>query len=259
MCIIIGICFTLRWCIINQRIKKNKKRKLVKRGPKPKGKIKIQWSAKFAYAIGLLTTDGCLSNDRRHITFSSNEREQIDNFMDCFGFKAKIGRSRSTYTGEWGKKVQFGDVLFYQFLLDIGLMPNKTKIMGGMKIPKKYFFDFLRGHLDGDGSFHSYFDPRWKSSFMFYTIFVSASKTHIDWLREEIRSALGVVGHITHAKGKSWYQLKYAKRESLKIIRKMYYSSAVVCLGRKRRKIERALRTNLRSSCAGVVIVAKHA
>jgi hypothetical protein len=29
-----------------------------KMGPKPKGKVKIKWSANFAYAIGLLTTSG---------------------------------------------------------------------------------------------------------------------------------------------------------------------------------------------------------
>jgi len=26
------------------------------RGPKPKGKVKLEWSANFAYAIGLLAT-----------------------------------------------------------------------------------------------------------------------------------------------------------------------------------------------------------
>ncbi|MFZ3020148.1 MAG: hypothetical protein WA051_01335 [Minisyncoccia bacterium] len=50
------------------------------RGPKPKGKVNVRWSANFAYAIGLLVTDGNLSPDGRHISFVSRDIEQINNF-----------------------------------------------------------------------------------------------------------------------------------------------------------------------------------
>ena len=137
--------------------------------------------------------------------------------------------------------VQFGDVVFYQFLLETGLFPNKSKILGPLRIPKKYLPDFLRGHFDGDGTFYSYWDPRWRSSYMFYTEFISASKKHIDWLRMEIYEKLKIKGHITKDSKGSTYQLKYAKTESLKLLPKLYYNSDVVCLSRKREKIEKAL------------------
>ena len=76
-------------------------------------------------------------------------------------------------------------------------MPAKTKIISALKIPKEYFFDFLRGHFDGDGTFYSYWDPRWRSSFMFYTEFISASKKHIDWIRDILLKKLKIKGHIT--------------------------------------------------------------
>gem|GEM_PF-6676481 len=44
---------------------------------KPLGKVKIQWSPEFAYVIGLLTTDGNLSPDGRHINFTSKDRELV--------------------------------------------------------------------------------------------------------------------------------------------------------------------------------------
>ena len=69
--------------------------------------------------------------------------------------------------------------------MSIGLMPNKTKIIGAVKIPNNYFFDFLRGHFDGDGTFYSYWDPRWRSSHMFYVVFASASLKHIIWLQKD--------------------------------------------------------------------------
>ncbi|MBI3589415.1 MAG: hypothetical protein HY093_03325 [Candidatus Liptonbacteria bacterium] len=207
---------------------------------KPQNKVKIKWSPEFAYAIGLLATDGNLSSDRRHLDFTSKELEQVKNFRECLGVKNKIGSKKS---GEGNKsfRIQIGDVNFYKFLVGIGLSAGKSKTIEAVIIPEKYFFDFLRGHLDGDGSFHSYFDPRWRSSYMFYTIFMSASKKHIDWLREEINKVLKINGHISKSITDSTYKLKYAKAESLKLLPKLYYHTDIVCLSRKRRKIEKAL------------------
>src|SRR3989344_1497733 len=154
---------------------------------KPKNKVEIKWSSSFAYAIGLLATDGNLSPDGRHINFTSKDKELIQSFCRCLGVKNRIGKKARGYGKE--KKyfvVQFGDVSFYHFLISIGITPKKSKTIGELKIPDAYFFDFLRGHHDGDGTFYSYWDPRWRSSFMFYTEFISASKKHIDWIRNKL-------------------------------------------------------------------------
>lgn len=210
-------------------------------GIKPKEKVSRKWSPELAYAVGLLAADGCLSKDGRHIDLTSNDIEQLKNFMMCLGLKNKIGEKNSGSKEKAGKRVQFGDVVFYNFLVDIGFAPAKSKTIGELRIPKKYFFDFLRGSFDGDGCFYSYFDPRWKSSFMFYTVFISASKKHIDWLQREIEERLNIKGHITKDGKGSTFQLKYAKTESLELLPSMYYSSSVICLSRKRNKIKKAL------------------
>jgi hypothetical protein len=212
-----------------------------KRGPKPKGKVKIEWSANFAYAIGLLATDGCLSRDGRHIDLTSVDEEQLNNFKHALRIQVPIG-SKKSGMGRHGLRVQFSDVQFYQFLVTIGLTQKKSKTLGKVYVPTKYFFDFLRGCFDGDGCFYSYFDPRWKSSFMFYTVFVSASREHIDWLRDKIKSRIGIEGHISTDGERKTYQLKYAKGESLKILKSMYYSDSAIRLSRKLTKIKKALR-----------------
>ena len=214
-----------------------------KRGPKPKGKVKIKWSPNFAYVIGLLASDGNLSPDGYHLNLTSKDFEVIELFRKCLLINNKIGRkARSNSVGKKYYVVQFGDVLFYKFLLGIGLTPAKSKTIENLDIPYKYFFDFLRGSFDGDGCFYSYWDPRWRSSFMFYTSFASASKKHIDWLRREIFERLKARGHITKDRNKITYQLKYAKKDSLKIIKSMYYSTSILCLSRKREKIIKALK-----------------
>lgn len=211
-----------------------------KRGPKPKGKVKIRWSANFAYAIGLLVSDGNLSPDGRHIIFVSKDEEQISNFLLALNISVLVSYSQSGYTDSKVPRVQFGDVLFYDFLLSIGLMPNKSKVIGEVLIPEKYFWHFLRGMFDGDGSIHSYLDPRWKSSFMFYTIFSSASMEYVTWLRKEIHALAGIVGHVTGT-SKTIFQLKYAKADSQILLRAMYPNSRVLALSRKCLKIKEIL------------------
>ncbi len=212
-----------------------------KRGIKPKGKVKIKWSPHFAYAIGLITTDGCLYNDGRHISLTTKDIEQARNFKKCLGISVKIGTKTNGMKSGICYYVQFGDVRFYRFLVSLGLTPAKSKTIGKIFIPRKYFFDFLRGSFDGDGTFYSYWDKRWKSSFMFYTEFVSASKKHIYWLRGEVSKRLHIQGHVTKTNTHDFYHLKYAKSDSKKILRKMYYSKSVICLSRKRLKIKKVL------------------
>lgn len=210
---------------------------------KPKQKIKIEWSPEFAYGIGLIATDGNLSPDGRHLNFTTKDKELAVLFKKIFNLDNKIGRK--TREKEQEKKyfvVQFGDINFYKFLLKIGLMPKKSKILGCLKIPDKYFHDFLRGAFDGDGSFYSYWDPRWKSSFMFYTYLYSASRNHISWLKATIKKLIGINGAFVDKEYSRVYKLVFAKKESLKLLKFMYYNEKVVCLYRKKRKIEKALR-----------------
>ncbi len=209
---------------------------------KPQHKVALEWSPNFAYAVGLITTDGNLSSNGRTINFTSKDEELMDHIKLCLKVNNKVGRK-----GRGGSKdkkyyvIQIGDICFYRFLYDIGLMQKKSKVLGELSVPRRFFFDFLRGHFDGDGTFYAYWDPRWRSSFVFYTCFVSASKQHIEWLRESIDDRLSIRGHITKAKNSVIYQLKYAKQDSLMLLRKLYPRVDTVCLQRKRLKIQKAL------------------
>jgi|SRR3989344_1733065 len=208
----------------------------LRRGPKPKELINTKWSANLAYAIGLLTTDGCLAKSATLIDLTSKDREQLNNFNHCIGLKLKIG-TKNSGNGNTALRVQLKNRIFYDFLISIGLTPAKSKTLGEIKIPDKYFYDFLRGCFDGDGCFYSYRDKRWKSSFMFYTEFASASPTFIEWIRNKNKEFLSINGHISKSKMKSTQQLKYAKRESLLLLERMYHCQDLVCLSRKRLKI----------------------
>ena len=195
----------------------------------------------MAYAVGLVTSDGCLSKDGRHIDFTSKDLEQIQNFKSILKIDNKIGlKYRGPDRNRYYPRIQFGDVKFYKFLLSIGLSPRKSKTIEKVRIPRKYFADFLRGYLDGDGYTHSYWDKRWKSSFIIYTGFTSGSLKYIEWLRKEINKFYEIKGFIKHS-GRSALALMYAKKESLIILKKMYYNDDVTCLSRKKFKIMKSL------------------
>lgn len=214
-----------------------------KPGPKPMERIETAWSPRFAYAIGLLATDGCLSPPGNLISFTSKDREQVENLSRALRLNLSVGTKSSGGSGRMKRyfRVQFRNALFYKFLVSIGLTPAKSKTLGRIHIPHRYFFDFLRGVFDGDGSAYSYWDKRWRSSFMFYLSFASASESFIDWIREEIRDRLSVGGHITCAKGSSCLQLKYSKNAAAKILREMYRNPRALSLSRKRLKVARML------------------
>lgn len=208
-----------------------------KRGIKPKRIIDEKWTANLAYAVGLISSDGYLSKDGLLIDLTSKDREQLKNFSKCLNINYKIGIKKNG-NNKISYRIQFKNRFFYNFLLSIGLTPKKSLSIGKLKIPEKFFFDFLRGSFDGDGSFYSYWDKRWRSSYMFYIEFISASTKHIEWIRNKLTKKLKVVGHITKDDKKSTFQLKYAKKEAMEIIKKMYYNNNVICLSRKSKKIK---------------------
>ena len=216
-----------------------------KRGPKPgfnaKRRISESWSPELAYAIGLLATDGCLASKSTLIDLTSTDREQLENFNRCVSVDFRITVKKSSPTKK-ALRIQFRSVLFYNFLLSIGLTPAKSKTLGPLKIPDKYFFHFLRGVFDGDGCTYSYWDKRWKSSFMFYLCFASASPAFLEWLRANIEKSLFVRGHVTGSKRDGCRQLKYAKTDSLKVLKRMYRDAPEgMYLSRKPLKIRRML------------------
>ena len=212
------------------------------------------WSPELAYAVGLITTDGNLSKDGRHIAMRSSDYDQLENFRKSLKLSNKIGAPKISgpYTKKICYRLQFGDVEFYRWLLHVGLFPAKTYTIGPLQIPDEFFRDFLRGHLDGDGTIVGYQDAynAFKNAKYVYTRlfvrFISASRTHMEWIQSNIKKLLGLKGDFFEACSKrksrvSIWQLKYMKKESIKLLSWLYYAPDLLCLERKRQKAERLL------------------
>ena len=199
-------------------------------------KVKIRWKDNFAYAIGLITADGCLSSDKRHISLSSKDLEMINNLKVALVLGNKT--RRNARGGEKEKRyfvVEFGDKVFYQFLNSIGLHSAKSKTIKSVQIPDQWFSSFLRGLFDGDGTFYSSWDKRWPNSFIFKMSFASASPDFVKWLGQSLTRLYGVKGFIR--KGDGVFNLIYCKGDSRKLYNAMYYKKNLLYLTRKYDKI----------------------
>lgn len=198
----------------------------------------------MAYVIGLLATDGCLSSDRRHIILTSRDRQLAQTYLECLGrpIRLTVGRTRR---GKRAYYAQFSDVAFYDWLVSIGLTPRKSLTLGPIDVPDEHLVPLVRGLLDGDGSIMVFRHRPTRTKYPDYVyerlwvFFLSASRRHIDWLRDRLKTAIGLDGYverIVRKKKRDLYRLKYGKRESIILLRLLYSDPSAPCLERKRRK-----------------------
>lgn len=197
---------------------------------KPLSKINFVWSAKLAYIIGLIASDGNLSPDGRHINFTTKDLELAEIFKEYLKFKGKIGRKgRGGVAEKLYYVVQPGDVVFYKFLQSIGLTPKKSKTISKLQIHKDYFYDFLRGCLDGDGNIGYFKHPQSRLP-QFRVRLFSASKSFLNWIKGETKKD-GIKGYMT--KSRFLHVLAYAKKDSTKLLNLVYYDGFPASLSRK--------------------------
>jgi hypothetical protein len=192
------------------------------------------WSPEISYAVGLMASDGCLQKDGRHLDLTSVDTEQLKNFSLALGRELYIGTKLNGYGGI-GYRIQLSDVALYDFLLEVGLTPNKSKTIGALSIPDIYYPDFLRGLFDGDGTIYGFWDKDWPNCLRYSVGFTSASHLFLQWLQtSNSRLAFTLPGTL-RLSGRA-YILSYGKADSRKLFSFMYYTKNVPKLNRKYQK-----------------------
>lgn len=204
--------------------------------------IDVEWTAEIAYAIGLLATDGCLSGGKT-VALTSNDHDLIEIFKHCVGAEAPIGRNGRAY------RVQVTDVQFFRWLDSIGVTPRKSLTLGALDVPRDLMVHTIRGLFDGDGSIYTGFTTPNRRRYPNHRYqrlqvrFHSASERHITWLRELIRSLVGLDGWVTkkrkpavHKEYAELHVLRYSKLESRTLLEWIYEDPTAPRLDRKWRK-----------------------
>lgn len=183
-------------------------------------------------------------NNGRHINLTSKDKELIDITQNILGLgmNVKVPLKRSMH-GSLAYHLQFSNVSLYDFSVNCGLTPAKSKTLDAINVPDKYYAHFLRGYFDGDGCVYGFWDKRWKNSLMYYTEYTSASSKFLEWLRHQnqrlVHTSEGRIKNSTRA-----LSLSYAKTDSRLLFGYMYPQTLHPKLSRKYNKFVDLLRSD---------------
>ncbi|HLD70415.1 MAG TPA: LAGLIDADG family homing endonuclease [Negativicutes bacterium] len=122
-----------------------------------------KWSPEMAHVLGFLYADGNITDSvasrAQYIHFYSTDRHILESIRATMASSHVIevilpktaNHKNGTYKSKEGFKLRIGSKEMYQDLLNLGVVPNKSKIITFPDISKQYVSHFIRGYFDGDG------------------------------------------------------------------------------------------------------------
>jgi len=196
--------------------------------PRQRKELKIE-GVNLWYLVGLIASDGCLCKDGRHIDITSKDQDFLQEIKERLGLISRVCIKNKNMNKQ-AYRIQIANKGFYNFLLSIGLMQNKSLIIGEIRVPDKFFIDFLRGVIDGDGCIRRWIHPSNNGEQWSLRIY-SGSKDFIGWLKNTTEYLLKIKGKLYKQSDTQWV-LKYGKMAAREIADKCYYRN---CLGLDRK------------------------
>jgi hypothetical protein len=179
--------------------------------------------------VGLIAADGNLEKDNNCVILTTTDFELADIYRRILGVKdAHITTTKRTSPRKAAHFVQICDYMFRTFIENRGIRPNKALTIGPLNVPDTVFVDFLRGELDGDGSWYT--SRGWRAMEYLVGKFISKSRVYLEWLQTTILRLAGLTGRFTG------HGLVYNGLNAEELGDWLYYAPDLPCLNRKRQK-----------------------
>lgn len=177
-----------------------------------------QWSTEMSYVLGLIFTDGCIQKDKRgrsaSVVLSINDLSLLGKVRNLMGSTHRIAKlkQKGLYRFAFGREKILKDIT------NLGLTPNKSKIVKFPNMPEEYLRHFIRGCWDGDGSVFFQYKKK-----LLMTFYVSGSKEFIEKMEDVLYRNAGLAKRVIYTRpgGTSFY-FKYAHQDSIKLFHYMY-------------------------------------
>ena len=198
----------------------------------------IGWpSPQLAYILGLIASDGNLVKHNNCVVLTTTDFELADIFRKMLGVSyLHITVTHPAPPRKNAYIAQVCDYVFRRFVEERGITPNKTLTIRKLEIPDEVFVDFLRGELDGDGSWHV--SRGWRDVKYLVAKFTSKSPAYLQWLKKVVKRLTGLEGRF------SGHGLVYNGYNAEKLGKWLYYSPDLPCLTRKRLKWQEWIERN---------------
>jgi intein/homing endonuclease len=197
-----------------------------------------------AYLLGFIFADGWVTHNTKQRNYEfgmelqSRDRCILEALNNELGGVHIISHSNPTQRVICGRLTNIGHMdrlrvysrEFVEDLISHGIVPNKTHDCRIPSFPKEFFFDFLRGYIDGDGCYSC------KKNHIYMSLTCS-SEDVLKWVQDVLKTY-----NITTSvyKEKEYkYKLYCTSYESMKsLINCMYHKDCTLYLTRKYDKIK---------------------
>lgn len=197
-----------------------------------------------AYFVGFLFADGWVLFDTEKRMYElgfqlqSGDKYILDKLNDELGGVHKIYHENPTVKNIGGIIAHGGhqDTLrvysrdIVEDLISLGVTQRKSTKDICPTVPEEYFFDFLRGYIDGDGCY-------WEFKNHYYMHITCASEKVLLTIQSKLEQ-YDIHTRVYFECEKKYRLMCINISEMEKLISKLYYDENVFCLTRKREKIE---------------------
>ncbi len=197
-------------------------------------------SEESAYLLGFITADGCIhKNGVVSICLSDKDTDHLLKIQGNLESNHSIG----FYRDEASLRISSREMI--QDLAQYGVVERKSLIIPWPKaIPADHYNHYIRGFIDGDGSFtHSTISkkgvPRPQCAI------VSGSHKYLEGLIDHLHQSLDFpYVNINQTSCNNCYIIRYNKVEILTTLYHYLYTNSKLFLTRKKRKLEQLLESN---------------
>lgn len=202
----------------------------------------------MSYVLGFFAADGNLIKNKRGACFFSLEICDLNilkKIRTMMGSDHKIGKRGNKGVGQRRNiyRLQLGSIYMYRDLLRLGFSTKKTKNMSVLKVPLKYFPDFVRGYFDGDGNVWVGFVHKRRNTKLLtiHTVFTSGSGDFLKELQEKLISC--GVGGGSFRRGRNYFRLQFSILDSIMLYHLMYDNlDSGLYLARKKKIFDRYIK-----------------
>lgn len=197
-----------------------------------------------AYFLGFIYADGYLIFNEETRTYELGIEIQLQDKYILEKLNNELGGQNIIYIKKGKEKIIKNNVCcshdsaiiriyskkIVTDLISHGIEPNKTQKDIYPQIEDKYFFDWLRGYIDGDGCYYI------SSKHLLSINITSASKFVLQYLQSRLYS-YNIETHIYSEQERKHRLYCFKKEEVHKLLNHLYPSTQVFCLSRKYNKI----------------------
>lgn len=197
-------------------------------------KFKIIDSVEKAYWLGFIAADGCVytreKNSTIRIQLSTIDKTHLEKFKKFMNANVNIANIIQTNGYASIAKPSYMSVIAFnsndmaQDLINLGIVPNKSKLLQIPNIRSEYYLPYILGYFDGDGSLVKFANGE-------YNINITGTKATIEWINQ----VLQVSSHLEkrNANTETYHIRCGGTNKPYSIMKQLYDSCPNVHLDRK--------------------------